>query len=150
MKSPHVPLTARPLPPASLVAELWRESPLRRTTYGILFFFGLAGWFLLFCLQQGREALLPWMGLGVLIGGVAAHAGSRRGPELGLVPIGGLLLMVALMALGLHGRFGKVFNAWLVVAGFAGGFFLLPLLAYVRQAVGTQRRALLAMGLLVA
>jgi len=134
MKSPHVPLTARPLPPANLVAELWRDSPLRRTTYGIMFFFGVGMYLGLLCWPGDLGGLLLWASLGAIIGSIAAWAGSRRGPELGLVPLGGLLLVVALVALG---QTGRIF--WLGVAGAAGGIFLMPLQAYVRRALGDAR-----------
>ena len=123
------------MPPASLVAELWRDSPLRRTTYGIMFFFGLGTYISLLCWQSDLAGLLLWAGSGVVIGGIAARIGSRRGPELGLVPLGGLLLVVALVALVQGGGFAP----WMGMAGAAGGLFLVPLQAYVRSAMGGAR-----------
>jgi acyl-[acyl-carrier-protein]-phospholipid O-acyltransferase/long-chain-fatty-acid--[acyl-carrier-protein] ligase len=128
---------------------MWGDSRLRRATYGMMLFFGLGTYLLLFCLQLNRGLLPLWAVAGAVIGGVAARVvGSRHGPELGLAPIGGALLTTALFALGLAGRPGPGFSCWLAVAGFAGGLFLVPLRAFVRERAGDQRRALAMTGLL--
>ncbi|SDR65553.1 AMP-binding protein [Opitutus sp. GAS368] len=146
MKSPHVPLTARPLPPASLVAELWRDSPLRRTTYGIMFFFGLGAYLGLFLLRWNLGLWLAGAGVGVVLGAGAAGLVSRRGPELGLVPLGGIVLIAALATLGRDGH-DLAFAWWFGVAGFGCGLFLVPLFSYVRGNAGGAVRALVALAI---
>lgn len=131
------------MPRASLVGGLWQDRPLRRTTYGILFFFGLGAYLALLCWPENLDGLLVWAGMGVIIGSLAARLASRRGPELGLVPLGGILLIAALLAL----VEGRSFASWLGVAGAAGGLFLMPLLSYVRLALGNARGGM-AIGLL--
>ncbi|HVU18668.1 MAG TPA: MFS transporter [Candidatus Didemnitutus sp.] len=145
------------------VAELWRDRPLLRATTGIMFFYALGGYMLVLFLQLGADvhqgrtgsatvasvmALL--LGIGTMIGNFTAGMLSRRGVELGLAPLGGAVLAVAMFALGLVGHAGAAFNAWLVVAGFASGFFLVPLYAYIQETAGEARRGriLAAVGLL--
>ncbi|HEY4302589.1 MAG TPA: MFS transporter [Candidatus Didemnitutus sp.] len=145
------------------VAELWRERPLFRASSGIMFFYALGGYMLVLLLQMGANlhrggigsatsasvmALL--LGVGTLAGNLSAGVMSRRGIELGLAPVGGALLVVALFALGLVGHVGLAFDSWLVAAGFASGFFLVPLYAYIQETAGEARRGriLAAVGLL--
>ena len=149
---------------ASQVAELWRDRPLLRATFGIMFFYGIGGYLYLLFIQMGADlhqgggvgsgtstgVLLLFAGAGTVLGNLAAGAFSRRGVELGLAPIGGLLLLVAFLALGLIGRISPGFYAWLVVAGFASGLFLVPLYAFLQETAGAHRRGrvLAAVGLL--
>ncbi len=145
------------------VAELWRDRPLLRATYGIMFFYGLGAYLLVLLIQMGADlhdgsvgsataagfmALL--LGVGTLMGNFLAGLLSRRGVELGLAPIGGALLAGALVALGLIGHASTAFDCWLVVAGFASGLFLVPLYAYIQETAGAHRRGrvLAAVGLL--
>jgi acyl-[acyl-carrier-protein]-phospholipid O-acyltransferase/long-chain-fatty-acid--[acyl-carrier-protein] ligase len=147
----------------SQVRELWRDRPLLRATFGIMFFYGMGGYMLVLFLQMGAErhggnvgsataasvmALL--LGVGTLVGNLIAGLLSRRGVELGLVPLGGVLLTVALAALGWIGQATASFHAWLVVAGFASGLFLVPLYAFIQETAGAHRRGrvLAAVGLL--
>jgi acyl-[acyl-carrier-protein]-phospholipid O-acyltransferase/long-chain-fatty-acid--[acyl-carrier-protein] ligase len=149
---------------ASQVAELWRDRPLLRATFGIMFFYGVGGYLYLLFIQMGADlhagggvgsgsstgVLLLVAGAGTVLGNLAAGAFSKRGVELGLAPVGGALLLVSFLALGLIGRISPAFYAWLVVAGFASGLFLVPLYAYLQETAGAHRRGrvLAAVGLL--
>ncbi len=146
------------------IAELWRDRPLLRATFGIMFFYGIGGYLLVLLIQMGASlhddggvgsataagimALL--MGIGTMFGNLAAGLLSRRGVELGLAPIGGLLLLVALVAMALIGHASLAFHLWLIVAGFASGLFLVPLYAFIQETSGDHRRGrvLAAVGLL--
>lgn len=145
------------------IAELWRDRPLLRATFGIMFFYGLGGYIMLLLIQMGADlhaggvgsataasvmALL--LGVGTLFGNLAAGLLSRRGVELGLAPLGGLLLLVALVAQALIGQATPAFHVWLAVGGFASGFFLVPLYAFIQETAGDHRRGrvLAAVGLL--
>jgi len=145
------------------VMELWRDRPLLRATYGIMFFYGLGGYMLVLFLQMGADlhhgsvgsattatSMALLLGVGTLVGNFMAGILSRRGVELGLAPVGGALLVLALFALGLIGRVGVAFDCWLVTAGFASGFFLVPLYAFIQETAGDSRRGrvLAAVGLL--
>jgi acyl-[acyl-carrier-protein]-phospholipid O-acyltransferase/long-chain-fatty-acid--[acyl-carrier-protein] ligase len=145
------------------VKELWRDRPLLRATSGIMFFYGMGGYLLVLFFQMGADlhsgkvgsatssafmALL--LGVGTLVGNFTAGLLSRRGVELGLAPVGGALLTLSLFALGLIGRVSPAFHVWLAVAGFASGFFLVPLYAFIQETAGDSRRGrvLAAVGLL--
>ena len=145
------------------IMDLWRERPLMRATFGIMFFYGTGAYLLVLLIQLGADlhegkvgsatasgfmALL--LGIGTLVGNFTAGALSRRGVELGLAPIGGVLLTGALLALGLIGHAGPAFDAWLVLTGFASGLFLVPLYAFIQETAGADRRGrvLAAVGLL--
>jgi acyl-[acyl-carrier-protein]-phospholipid O-acyltransferase/long-chain-fatty-acid--[acyl-carrier-protein] ligase len=148
---------------AAQVGELWRDRPLLRATFGIMFFYGLGAYLYLLFLQMGADlhdggigsgtatgVMLLFAGAGTVLGNLAAGAFSRRGIELGLVPVGGVLLAVSCLVLGLIGHVTPAFYFWLVVAGFSTGFFLVPLYAYVQETAGHHRRGrvLAAVGLL--
>ncbi|HUJ42042.1 MAG TPA: MFS transporter [Opitutaceae bacterium] len=138
----------------SQLLELWRSRPLFRATLGIMFFYGLGAYVYLLLLQIGAEAhdggvgsatatstMLLVMGAGTMLGNFTAGLFSRRGVELGLVPLGGILLVVAAVALGLLPHHaGMAFHAWLILAGFASGLFLVPLYAFIQQTAGNHRR----------
>lgn len=145
------------------LAELWRDRPLLRATYGIMFFYGIGAYLYLLFIQMGADLhdggvgsgtatsyLLLFVGAGTVVGNLAAGAFSRRGIELGLAPLGGILLLISFIALGSIGHVSPAFYAWLVVGGFASGLFLVPLYAYIQENAGGHRRGrvLAAVGLL--
>ena len=146
------------------IIELWRARPILRATVGIMFFYGLGSYAYLVCLQIGAgvhqggigsasaaSVMLLLMGLGTILGNLAAGALSRRSVELGLVPAGGALLILALVALGLTAHLPTAaFHIWLGVAGFAAGLFLVPLYAFIQREAGDRRRGriLAAVGML--
>ena len=154
------PQSAEPFSPelfvrhGAQIIELWRARPILRAAIGIMFFYGIGSYVNLVCLQIGADAhhngigsasatsaMLLVMGLGAILGNLAAGALSRRSVELGLVPVGGALLVLALTALGLTVPLaGVTFHILLGVAGFAGGLFLVPLYAFIQREAGDHRR----------
>jgi len=147
---------------AAQVTDLASDRRMLRATFGIMFFYGIGAYLYLLFLQMGADLhdggigsgtttgnLLIFAGAGTVLGNLAAGAFSRRGVELGLVPVGGVLLTVTCVALGLIGQVTPGFYCWLAVAGFATGLFLVPLYAYVQENAGNHRRGrvLAAVGL---
>ena len=142
------------------VYELWQSRPLRRATYGIMFFYALGSYVYLLALQIGADAhqrgvgsataasiMLLMMGAGTMLGNFTAGVFSRRGVELGFIPIGGALLGGALVALGLLApHYGVWFHVVLAVTGFASGLFLVPLYAFIQQMAGNHRRGRILAG----
>jgi len=133
--------------------EVWRDRFLWRAVMGICFFYGVAGYIALlipqiaFELQGGgvltsavSSNMLLMVGVGTMFGNLLAGLLSRRGVELGLAPLGGTLLLISFLILGFQPLDGRVFMGLLAVAGFASGFFLVPLYAYIQQRASNQRR----------
>ncbi len=141
------------------VKEVWRDRPLWRATLGICFFYGVGGYITLllpqiaFELEHGgvrtaavSSLMLLMLGIGTIFGNLAAGLFSRRGVELGLAPIGGLLLMVALLFLGLVTPGTWLFSGLLILGGFASGLFLVPLYAFIQERAGDHRRGRILAG----
>lgn len=135
------------------VGEIWREKPLMRATIGICFFYGVGGYLYLLLAQVAFEVqaggvrtaataanMLLALGAGTLAGNLAAGQFSRRGIELGLVPLGGLLLAGMFVAMGFIPPVSGSYYACLAAAGFASGLFLVPLYAFIQQRAGDPRR----------
>lgn len=80
--------------------------------------------------SSGMSALI---GIGLMIGSSAVSVLSRKRIELGMVPIGGLGLTLGLLGLGLCPVGGKLFYLSLSTIGFASGFFLVPLVAFLQD-----------------
>ncbi len=138
------------------VAEIWREKPLWRSTLGICFFYGAGGYITMLIPQVAFELdqlplatgataaasglMMLQIGIGTMAGTLAAGLFSRRGIEMGLAPIGGMMLGGALLALGIATPGTGSFTSLLIYAGFASGLFLVPLYAFVQQRAGAHRR----------
>ncbi|MDP2138721.1 MAG: MFS transporter, partial [Candidatus Didemnitutus sp.] len=141
------------------VAEVWRDAPLWRTTMGICFFYGVGGYVTALIPQVAFEQvaggpstgavaglMMLQVGIGTMLGTLAAGLFSRRGIEMGLGPIGGLMLGGALLALSITTPGTGSFTALLIYAGFASGLFLVPLYAFVQHRAGDQRRGRILAG----
>ena len=148
----------------SQLKELWEAKPLLRATWGIVFFYGIGGYMYLLLMQMGADAhgggnigsasesglMLLLLGVGTVIGNLSAGLLSKRGIDLGMAPVGGTLLVIALFTLAVIGEVDRSFHFWLVATGFASGFFLVPLYAYLQEMAGAHRRGriLAAVGLM--
>lgn len=141
------------------VAELGRDRPLFRATIGICFFYGVGGYIYLLLNQVAFEAndggpltaqtsafMLLAVGVGTMAGNLLAGLFSRRGIELGLIPIGGGVLAIAFASLAWLKPATPPFYAGLVLAGYASGLFLVPLYAFIQQGAGDQRRGRILAG----
>lgn len=141
------------------VREVWSNRPLWRATMGICFFYGVGGYVnalvpqIAFELQHGgaltgavQAKMLLMVGIGTMFGTLFAGLFSRRGIELGLAPIGGVLLAIAFGVLALAAPASNGFRAALIAAGFASGLFLVPLYAFVQQQAGDHRRGRILAG----
>lgn len=146
------------------IAEVWREKPLWRSVMGICFFYGVGGYISALVPQIAQEhqhsgaqtgavqgLMMLVIGFGTILGNLSAGLFSRRGIEMGLAPIGGLLLCGTLAALSIATPpasfavtgaefWTSPFVALLVGAGFSSGLFLVPLYAFIQQRAGDQRR----------
>jgi acyl-[acyl-carrier-protein]-phospholipid O-acyltransferase/long-chain-fatty-acid--[acyl-carrier-protein] ligase len=141
------------------IFEVQRTRPLWRATMGICFFYGVGGYATVLLQQVGYELthggpaaaltsskLLLMVGFGTMVGNLLAGLISRRGVELGLAPLGGAMLAVALVALGYTAPGTTQFNVLLVAIGFSSGFFLVPLYAFIQERAGDHRRGRILAG----
>jgi acyl-[acyl-carrier-protein]-phospholipid O-acyltransferase/long-chain-fatty-acid--[acyl-carrier-protein] ligase len=153
-----------------VVGEVWRDAPLWRTAMGICFFYGIGSYLTGLVPQVAFEheaggphtgtvqgVIFLMFGLGAILGNVMAGHFSRRGIEMGLAPIGGLLLTGCLAALSiatpprafslLEVEFWlSPYIALLIGAGYASGLFLVPLYAFIQQRAGDHRRGRILAG----
>lgn len=141
------------------VGELWHEKPLFRSGIGICFFYAVGGYIYLLLAQVGFEVhgggakaaattanMLLALGVGTMLGNLLAGLFSRRGIEMGLVPIGGLVLAIAFAALAVTKPATPAYYAGLVLGGYASGLFLVPLYAFIQQRAGDHRRGRILAG----
>ena len=141
------------------VLEVWQARPLWRATMGICFFYGVGGYATVLIQQVGYELtnggpdaaltsskLLLMVGVGTMIGNLLAGLLSRRGVELGLAPLGGAMLAMALIALGFTPPGTMRFTLLMIATGFSTGFFLVPLYAFIQEKAGDHRRGRILAG----
>ncbi|MDX2080298.1 MAG: MFS transporter [Terrimicrobiaceae bacterium] len=146
-----------------LVAILRRDRGIWRAAWGDAAFYLVGGFLMLTLSQVGRELfpdgpgaarttgiMMAVLGGGVAVGSLVAARMSRRQIALGLVPAGALGMAGAL-AVGFGVPFG---SPWLLgvlgVAGFFGGWYLVPLGAYLvdRARDGERGQVLAGSGML--
>ena len=120
---------------------VWSKRSLKLSALGVAFFWGFATFMLLAVYQVAREMygggagtgtanslMMATASVGIAVGSVTAGFLSRRGTELGLVPVGGFIMTVGTIVLALAPA-GMFFSLGLFVAGAGGAIFLVPLKA---------------------
>lgn len=130
--------------------RLYQQKALWRTAIGITYF-----WFLGAIIQmliypigiqdlnvskQQIGYLMMFLSLGIGMGSLAAGRLSGERVELGLIPFGsvGMGVFALLLALSTH-SYSQV-SSWLILLGAAGGFFIVPLNAYLQKASGENEK----------
>lgn len=143
------------------LAEVWGDKPVARSALGIGFATGMGSYVMLALGQVVREqpeggltfalpgAMLLLAGLGGFVGTVSAGLFSRRGVEMGLASIGGLLMCGCLASLSIAtpppsfaplALLKSPFAILLIGTGFSLGLAIVPLYAFVQQRAGDARR----------
>jgi acyl-[acyl-carrier-protein]-phospholipid O-acyltransferase/long-chain-fatty-acid--[acyl-carrier-protein] ligase len=91
--------------------------------------------------QNTQLSLLPaFIGVGIAVGAILAGRWSGKKVELGLVPLGGIGMTLAGLALYLNTA-SYIFAAiTLLVAGISGGLFTIPLFAYLQLKTSPAER----------
>jgi acyl-[acyl-carrier-protein]-phospholipid O-acyltransferase/long-chain-fatty-acid--[acyl-carrier-protein] ligase len=120
---------------------VWTNRSLKLSALGVAFFWGFATFMLLAVYQVASEMygggagtgtanslMMATASIGIALGSIAAGFLSRRGTELGLVPVGGLVMTAGAIWLALAPA-GLLFSAGLFVAGAGAAIFLVPLKA---------------------
>lgn len=136
--------------PLNPVVHSWRDirfvladRPILRVTMGIAFFWSLAALaqlnidtFVIKNLDLGQQDVgiyLAVLSLGVGVGSVLAGRWSDGRVELGMVPLGTLLMVLACMVAFGSDDYPLVFGAALALIGLGGGLFNVPLNAYIQD-----------------
>ncbi len=133
---------------------LRQRKPLALSVYGISWFWFVGALFQLALLLLGAEVLhvdetkvgllVAALAAGIGLGSVGAGALSGDYIELGLVPIGSALMGIASIALGATTSYMHAIVC-LVAVGAGGGFFAVPLNAFLQEeAPATEKGRILA------
>ncbi|MFT6864453.1 MAG: acyl-[acyl-carrier-protein]-phospholipid O-acyltransferase [Akkermansiaceae bacterium] len=137
------------------LAKLKKDKAMWRCSLGIAFFWGFGGFLQFLLLQRaqekmgsfgglGSETALLWLPVvvGIAIGSVGASWICRRGNEMGLVVIGGLLMTGAMFLLGIASWPELWVRVLLALAGGGGALFLVPLNAFLQDHAAENERGL--------
>jgi len=140
---------------------VWRDRRLRLSGVGVSFFWGFAGFINLVAIQIGSEMSggggegfateNSWLMLaasgGIALGGVVASLVCKKKIELGLIPFGGLIMVIGSMALALGPIERGWLMVWLAIAGAGGALLLVPLNAYLQDVCPPETRGKVLAGL---
>ena len=136
-----------------------RQRALRLSAFGVAFFWTFGGFIQLVSIQVAKEnnlhslggeaSSLAWMmlvsGLGIALGSLAASWISKRGIELGLVPVGGFVMALATAWIGLCSPESVAFYTAMSLAGVGAAMFLVPLNAVLQDTcLPSERGSVLA------
>jgi acyl-[acyl-carrier-protein]-phospholipid O-acyltransferase/long-chain-fatty-acid--[acyl-carrier-protein] ligase len=132
------------------VAHLYRDKPLWLTVIGISYFWFLGALLQLDVILLGKEVmaldgariglLQAALAIGIAVGSIAAGRLSGDKVELGLVPIGSIGIGVSALLLAAAAPSFAAVCAALVLLGFFGGLFIVPLNAFLQQRAATEER----------
>lgn len=140
------------------LSDLWRDPVLRRTSFGIAFFWGFAGFINLWSIGVAKELTGGGTGFGTLSSkfliaaslgmaggfGVASLLMKRR-IELGWVPVAGVAMTACTLLLAVPHPAGTPFLVLLAMTAFCAAIFLAPLNAFFQdRCPAGQRGELLA------
>lgn len=134
--------------------ELFTSTQLKLCGLGVAFFWGFGGFIALIVLQiaeslnhGGDEGtattfakLWTMAVVGIAVGSVGAGLVSRRKIEMGLAPLGAVVMTLGTFALALCPPSSIAQMLMLVVAGAGGAVFLVPLQAILQDAPEEDRR----------
>jgi acyl-[acyl-carrier-protein]-phospholipid O-acyltransferase/long-chain-fatty-acid--[acyl-carrier-protein] ligase len=133
--------------------DLWRDAPLRRASFGMAFFWGLATFINLWSVKLAKAMTGGQGGFGTLssefmgaaslgmIGGFGLAAFLlRRRIELGWVPVAGVAMTVLAMVIACIPLGGVWFMVALVLMALSSAVFLAPLNAWVQDRYPADKR----------
>ncbi len=132
------------------IGQLYRNRPLWLTVLGISWFWFLGALLQLGVIVLGKQAmalddartglLQASIGVGIGLGSLAAGRLSGDKVELGLVPLGSIGIGVSSLLLAWVVPSFPLAAAALVLLGFSGGLFVVPLNAFLQQRAGAGER----------
>jgi len=134
--------------------DLIGDSKIRLSALAIGFFWFVAGFINIVAIQAANELtsgsgggmgvelayFLTAASGGMIIGGGLASYASRRSVELGLVPIGGLVMVIGSICLACVPIDNIWFKLWISFTGMGAAMFLVPLNAYLQDNCAEEKR----------
>jgi acyl-[acyl-carrier-protein]-phospholipid O-acyltransferase/long-chain-fatty-acid--[acyl-carrier-protein] ligase len=128
------------------LGDLWRNPVIRRTSFGIAFFWGFAGFINLWSIGVAKELtdggvefgrvsskFMAAASLGMIGGFGTASLLLKRRIELGWVPVAGVAMTLSSLVLALVPFSGTAFLVMLATTAFFAAIFLTPLNAYLQD-----------------
>ncbi len=135
------------------LADLWRDVPLRRASFGVAFFWGFAAFINLWSVKLAQMLTHGGEGFGTLSSvfmaaaslGMAGGFGLaswllRKRIELGWVPLAGLLMTLSAVVLAFLSPEGWPFLIVLALLAFFSAVFLSPLNAWMQDRYPAAKR----------
>ena len=135
------------------LTELWRDAALRRASFGVAFFWGFAAFINLWSVKLAKvmtgggegfgtqaSIFMAAASLGMAAGFGCASFLMRRRIELGWVPLAGMVMTAAAIALSFMQPHGAVFLSTLALLAFAAAVFLAPLNAWMQDRYPADKR----------
>ena len=135
------------------LADLWRDVPLRRASFGVAFFWGFAAFINLWSIKLAKMITGGGEGFGTLSSvfmttaslGMAAGFGFasyllRKKIELGWVPLAGIAMTITAIALAFMAPGDWIFLSTLGFLAFSGAVFLAPLTAWMQDRYPAEKR----------
>ncbi|MDE0820636.1 MAG: MFS transporter [Opitutales bacterium] len=139
------------------LTEAMRDRGLRLSLLGFAWFLGVA-WMVILCLSVVAKEIAPpeevgqltgifnlFLGVGIILGSVFTAYINRGRVELGTVSAGAIGMALALLLTGLFAPQSPessqfAFNACLILMGFSGAIFSVPLRGFMVDRAGEERR----------
>ncbi|MBT4224209.1 MAG: MFS transporter, partial [Opitutae bacterium] len=139
------------------LTEAMRDRGLRLSLLGFAWFLGVA-WLVILCLSVVAKEIAPseevgqltgifnlFLGVGIILGSVFTAYINRGRVELGTVSAGAIGMALALLLAGLFAPKSPessqfAFNACLILMGFSGAIFSVPLRGFMVDRAGEERR----------
>ena len=137
----------------SQMKDLIGDSRIRLSALAIGFFWFIGSFVNIVAFQVGEQLtggaagygkelalMLGFASGGMIVGGVIASLSSRRSIELGLVPIGGIIMVIGCACVSMMEIDSLWFKIWIAFTGAGAAIFLVPLNAYLQDNCDEDKR----------
>ncbi len=135
------------------LADLWRDGPLRRASFGIAFFWGFAAFINLWSVKLAKvmtgggegfgtqfSIFMAAVSLGMASGFGFASYLLRKRIELAWVPLAGMAMTLTALALAFMTPGSGLFLTTMALLAFSGAVFLAPLSAWTQDRYPAAKR----------
>lgn len=135
------------------LADLWRDGPLRRASFGVAFFWGFAAFINLWSVKLAKvmtgggegfgtqfSIFMAAVSLGMASGFGFASYLLRKRIELAWVPLAGVAMTITALALAFMTPGGGLFLTTMALLAFSGAVFLAPLSAWTQDRYPAAKR----------